>query len=67
MSNPGDADAISRIKLPARQAKDYVPWHLEKIGIFTVRSAHNLALKLEQAPNMQPDDFGTMSRTTIFL
>jgi hypothetical protein len=72
LSNPGDADAISRI-LPPQQAKDFVAWHLEKTGIFTVRSGHNLALKLEQAPNMQststlavhlmePDDFGKLEQ-----
>ena len=54
LSSQGDADAISRIKLPARQAKDFVACGIwRNTGIFTVRSAHNLALKLELAPNMQ--------------
>lgn len=45
--NPADADAISRIKLPARRMEDFIAWQMEKTGVFTVRSAYNLAMLLE--------------------
>lgn len=48
--NHVDAEAIGKIKLPARQTEDFLAWPLEKSGLFKVRSAYNLALKLQ---NMQ--------------
>lgn len=41
---PTDVDVISRIRLPARRSEDFIAWHPEKTGIFSVRSAYNLAL-----------------------
>lgn len=43
--NEVDVEAISRIKLPQRQNDDFIAWKMEKSGMFTVRSAYNLALR----------------------
>lgn len=45
--NLADAEAIAKIKLPERLTEDFLAWPVEKTGIFTVRSAYNLALKLQ--------------------
>ncbi|WVZ77211.1 hypothetical protein U9M48_025103, partial [Paspalum notatum var. saurae] len=42
--NPADCEAISSIRIPSRQSEDFLAWHREKTGIFTVRSAYNLAM-----------------------
>lgn len=42
--NPADAEAIAKIKIPTRHAEDFLAWPMEKSGLFTVRSAYNLAL-----------------------
>lgn len=34
--NPVDVDAITKIKLPRRLAEDFIAWHPEKSGMFTV-------------------------------
>jgi len=46
-------EAIARIKLPSRSTEDVLAWHAEKTGLFTVRSAYNLALKLKHGETMQ--------------
>ncbi|KAJ1269253.1 hypothetical protein BS78_07G196800, partial [Paspalum vaginatum] len=45
--NPADREAISRIRIPSRTAEDIIAWHGERSGIFTVRSAYNIAMKLK--------------------
>ncbi|KAF8740822.1 hypothetical protein HU200_013702 [Digitaria exilis] len=45
--NPADADAIAKIKLPARVSEDFLAWHPEKTGLFSVSSAYNLGLSLQ--------------------
>ena len=39
-----DAEEILRIRLPQTNEEDYVAWHYERNGIFSVRSAYRLAL-----------------------
>ena len=50
---PFDADVILKIKLPNYEEEDFIAWTQEKQGVFTVRSAYNLALELqnETLPN----------------
>lgn len=38
-----DASEILKIKMPGREMTDFPAWHLEKTGIFIVRSAYRLA------------------------
>lgn len=52
--NVADVEAIEKIiKLPQRPSEDVLAWHMEKSGLFTVRSAYNLALKLEHLESRQ--------------
>jgi ribonuclease HI len=44
---PHDADAVLRIRLPSYDDEDFISWTLENHGMFTVRSAYNLALDLK--------------------
>lgn len=58
--NEPDVESISRIKLPQRHSEDFLAWHFERSGMFSVRSAYNLALKLanmdtQQASSGEPD------------
>lgn len=48
-----DIEAIAKIKLPSRPFDDFLAWSGEKSGLFTVRSAYNLALKLKNLQNLQ--------------
>jgi hypothetical protein len=48
-----DAEAIAKIKLLARPSDDFIAWSLEKTGLFSVRSAYNLALKLKTHQSSQ--------------
>lgn len=41
--NSADVEAISKIKLPQRRSEDFIAWHMEKSGVFSVRSAYSLA------------------------
>ena len=45
--NPAYAEEIAKIKIPPRSSNDFVAWHVEKIGLFSIRSAYNLALKIK--------------------
>lgn len=58
--NQPDVEAIMKIKLPQRHSEDFLAWHFEKSGLFTVRSAYNLALRMTnfgacQASSMEPE------------
>jgi hypothetical protein len=44
--NDADAEAIAKIKIPSRHSDDFIAWPLEKTGLFSVRSAYSLGLKL---------------------
>jgi hypothetical protein len=41
---PPDAEHILQIKLPFFSGEDYLAWHYEKSGLFTVKSAYRLAM-----------------------
>jgi ribonuclease HI len=43
-----DVEAILKIKIPSSNTQDCIAWHLEKNGIFTVKSAYKLAVRLSQ-------------------
>jgi len=45
--NLADAEEIAKIKIPTRAKDDFIAWHAEKNGMFSVRSAYNLALKIK--------------------
>jgi len=46
--NPADVEELAKIKIPARRMEDFIAWHWEKTGLFTVSCAYNLALKIKQ-------------------
>ena len=46
--NPADVEEIAKIKIPARRMEDFIAWHMEKSGLFSVRSAYNLALRIKR-------------------
>ena len=45
--NPADVEEIVKIKIPARRMEDFIAWHMEKTGLFSVRSAYNLAFRIK--------------------
>ena len=51
--NPAYAEEIAKIKIPPRSSNDFVAWHVEKIGLFSIRSAYNLALKIKTTPQVR--------------
>jgi hypothetical protein len=50
---PHDAEEVLKIRLSERNYEDYIAWHYEKSGLFTVKSAYHLALQLEQGDRRQ--------------
>jgi hypothetical protein len=48
---PPDVEHILQIKLPSFSGEDYLAWHYEKSGMFTVRSAYKLAMDLKSRNN----------------
>nr|XP_051205578.1 uncharacterized protein LOC127319648 [Lolium perenne] len=42
---PHDGEAILQIKLPHRRSEDFVAWHFESSGVFSVRSAYKLGMQ----------------------
>ena len=42
-----DVEVIKKIKIPWRPSEDFVAWHHEKSGCFTVRSAYKLGVSLK--------------------
>jgi hypothetical protein len=44
---PHDVAEVMKIRLPDRDEEDFVAWHNERSGIFTVKSAYNLTLRIE--------------------
>ena len=50
-----DAEEILNIRLPSFEADDFISWVPEKHGMFTVRSAYNLALDLRNKPLPGPN------------
>ncbi len=48
---PMDAELILTIRLSARAEEDFLAWHPDKWGVFSVRSAYKLALQLAAIDN----------------
>ncbi|PNT78255.1 hypothetical protein BRADI_1g76105v3 [Brachypodium distachyon] len=48
---PADSDAILRIKTSPRLAPDFLAWHPEKMGSFSVRSAYRLGVDSSKLTN----------------
>ena len=46
---PHDAEEILKIRIHAYGDGDFIAWHYENNGIFSVKSAYNLALKLKDS------------------
>jgi hypothetical protein len=50
---PHDAKEVLKIRPTSRVEEDFIAWHYEKSGIFTVSSAYKLALQIHQADQRQ--------------
>lgn len=44
---PLDAEEILRIQLPHSPEEDFIAWHYDKVGMFTIFSAYKLALQAQ--------------------
>jgi hypothetical protein len=44
---------VLKIRLSERVLEDYVAWHYEKAGIFSVRSAYHLAVQIDKDSHNQ--------------
>jgi hypothetical protein len=55
-----DAEEILKIRLPRNDEEDFIAWTAEKHGMFSVKSAYNLALdlKLYNPPNSSGNNSG---------
>jgi len=42
--SPYDVDHILGIRLPRSPVADFIAWHYEKTGVFSVKSAYRLAM-----------------------
>ncbi|KAG2622145.1 hypothetical protein PVAP13_3NG281941 [Panicum virgatum] len=51
--NLADAEEIAKIKIPVRASEDFIAWHAERNGMFSVRSAYNLALRIKLGQGVQ--------------
>jgi hypothetical protein len=49
-----DADWILKLKLPPTPCEDFVAWHYEKSGVFSVKSAYRLAFNLKKGVRWIP-------------
>lgn len=56
-SSPADAQTIAKIRTSRRNQEDFLAWHPDRRGIFTVRSAYNLGLER----HMQEQNVGASS------
>jgi hypothetical protein len=54
-----DVEAMLRIRLSERIEPDFVAWFYEKSGLFTVKSAYHLAVKLEHDTGRSRRDEGS--------
>ena len=43
-----DVEVIKTVKIPWRPSEDFVAWHFEKSGCFTVRSAYKLGVNSKE-------------------
>jgi hypothetical protein len=44
---PYDADEVLKIRLSKRIPDDFVVWHYERSGMFSIKSAYKLALEID--------------------
>lgn len=58
--SPLDVNEILKIKLPHRGMEDFLAWHFDKTGVFTVRSAYHLALHNQ----LKANELGSSSSST---
>jgi hypothetical protein len=58
---PHDAEEILKIRFPRIDEDDFISWIPQKHGMFTVKSAYNLALDLRSntPPSPPPNSSGT--------
>lgn len=52
--HPFDADEICKLAIPSSDAEDRIAWHYEKNGIFSVKSAYNLAMVSNSCESSKP-------------
>jgi hypothetical protein len=50
---PHDVEEVLKIRLSNWNEEDFIAWHYEKSGMFSVRSAYKLALQLQQSEQRQ--------------
>jgi hypothetical protein len=58
-----DAEWILKQKLPSNPCDDFVAWHYEKSGIFSVKSAYRLAYNLSQGTRWIPGNSHSVDNT----
>jgi hypothetical protein len=58
-----DAEWILKQKLPSNPCDDFVAWHSEKSGIFSVKSAYRLAYNLSQGTRWKPGNSHSLDNT----
>ena len=46
---PHDVDEVLKIRLPQSTSEDFIAWHFERSGVFSVRSAYRLAVNDKEA------------------
>lgn len=72
--NPFDAIEILKIKLPQYQTEDFLAWHYEKSGLFSIQSAYKLVLHARldsnlgsssSAANGERSIWGSISKTPV--
>ena len=58
---PYDAEEILRLRMQSNGEGDFVAWHFEKTGMFSVKSAYKLALTLKD----KKEDEGQCSEAVL--
>ena len=43
-----DVEEIMKLKIPGQEREDMTAWYYEKTGMFTVRSAYHLGVKMKE-------------------
>jgi hypothetical protein len=60
---PEDASCILDIKLPSQMTEDFIAWHYENKGIFSVKSAYKLAYNLKNGTRWLAGTSGAQNNT----
>jgi hypothetical protein len=58
-----DAEWILKQKLPSNSCDDFVAWHYEKSGIFSVKSVYRLAYNLSKGTRWKPRNSHSLDNT----